>query len=220
MSERAMSRLPKNFSISSMPASLLFGHRRATLRPLRAADSARLLDFFRTHTPETIRLRYGYSGYEMTEERARQLASVAQRGDFALAILEREGRRNRIVAVGRCALDPEGDSAEMAFVVREDRRCLGMASLLLDALMVLARTARIETFRAQTFGDNFAMLGIFLKRGARVETIPGTEGVEVRLPIPKLKAPAMKRWRNGLKEAFGRLGRGKGVRKAGGPDSR
>lgn len=209
-----MSRLPKNFSFSSMPLSLLFGQRRSTLRPLRAGDAERLLLFFKSHTQETVRLRYGYSGYEMSAERAAQLASVDQERELALALLEREGRRNRIVAVGRCMVDPDGRSAEMAFVVREDRRCLGMASLLLDALMLLARQRKVESFRAQTFADNFAMLGIFLKRGARVDVIPGTEGVEVRLPLPKQRTPAIKRLKTGLKAAFGRLGRKKEPRSA------
>jgi acetyltransferase len=166
-----------------LPLTLRFGQRRCILRRLRAQDASKLLDFFKSLTPETVRLRYGYSGYVMTPEKAAQMAGVDQKKDAALAILEKDGTTSRIVAVGRYTLEPEGKSAEMAFVVHEDRRTLGMASALLEALTCIARQRKIERFRAQTFADNYAMLGIFLKVGARIKVITGTDGVEVNLPI-------------------------------------
>lgn len=146
-------------------------------------DASKLLDFFKSHTPETVRMRYGYAGFVMTPEKAAQMAGVDQKKNAALAIVEKDGNASRIVAVGRYTLDPEGRSAEMAFVVHEDRRALGMASVLLDALTCIARQRKIERFHAQTSADNFAMLGIFLKVGARIKVIAGTDGVEANLPI-------------------------------------
>lgn len=204
-----MFRLPKNFSADSLPLPMPFGHRRCTLRQLRPDDASRLLYFFKSHTAETIRLRYGYAGYDMSPEKAAQLANVDQEKDAALVIMEREGRANRIVAVGRYSLDPDGKTAEMAFVVRENRRGLGMASVLLEALISIAQTRGIEALRAQTFFDNFPMLGIFIHHGACVTPIPGTEGVEVRVEIPRTKKSGLKKWRTGLRSAFRKFRREK-----------
>lgn len=178
-----MSQLPKNFTSESLPIKIRFGQRRCTVRRLRQQDSGRLLEFFQTHTPETVRLRYGYPGYVMTPEQAEQLAGVDQKRDAALGVFEQEGKKVRIVAVGRYTLDPDGVSAEMAFVTHEDRRALGMASFLCEALICIARERKIRRFRAQTSIDNYPMLGIFIKNGASVREIPGTEATEVSMPL-------------------------------------
>lgn len=175
--------LPKKFSSKDLPLPLRFGQRRCTLRRLRAQDAEKVLDFFRTHNSETVRLRYGYPGYVMTREQSEQLAAVDQGKDQSLAILEKDGKINRIVAIGCYKLDADKERGEMAFVVHEERRCLGMATVLLDALMTVARERKLRSFRAQTNAENFAMLGIFIKRGARVKPIDGTDGIEVDLPL-------------------------------------
>ncbi len=123
----------------------------------------------------------------MTPEKAGQLAGVDQKKDAALAIIEKDDDGSRIVAVGRYTLDLEGKCAELAFVVHEDRRTLGMASALMEALLSIASERKIEALRAQTSADNYAMLGIFLKHGAHLKVITGTDGVEVLLPVPGVK---------------------------------
>lgn len=175
--------LPKKFSSKDLPLQLRFGQRRCTLRRLCPEDAPKVLDFFKSHSAETVRLRYGYPGYLMTENQSEHLAAVDQEKDQSLAIFEKDGDDNRIVAIGCYTLDQNATTGEMAFVVHEDRRCLGMASLLLNTLIVVARERKLKAFHAQTNADNFAMLGIFIKHGGRVRAIDGTDGIEVNLPL-------------------------------------
>ena len=84
-------------------------------------------------------MRYGYAVSRMTRERAYDLVNVNQSRDLALGIFEVQGPRQIIHAVGRYYLDADGRGAEVAFVVRETRRRFGMGSVLMDALIAVAR---------------------------------------------------------------------------------
>jgi len=178
-----MRALPKNFRPSHLPLALKLGPCACTLRRLHNDDVQRLIDFFRSHSEETIQQRYGYHLTQMSPERATHLVGISQRRDAALGLLERHGRRSRLVAVGRYCLRPDGESAEMAFVVHEQRRRLGLATVLLQALIAIARQRNLKRLVAQTQSDNYAMLRIFLKHGAHLQELAGTDGLEVTLEL-------------------------------------
>jgi GNAT superfamily N-acetyltransferase len=178
-----MRALPKNFRPAQLPLSLKFGVYRCTLRRLRADDRQRLVDFFHSHSEETIRQRYGYHLTQLSPERAAELVGINQRHDAALGIVERQGRRSRLVAVGRYSVTADGTSAEAAFVVHEQRRRLGMGTVLLEALMAIARQRKLRYLVAQAQADNYSMLRIFHKHGAHLLEVPGTDALEVKIEL-------------------------------------
>ena len=137
------------------------------LRPLFPSDERRLQEFFYSHSVETIRMRYGHYQKRMTRERAYQLVNVDQTKDLALAIFEVQGPREEIHAVGRYYLDEDGKTAEMAFVVRESKRRLGMGRTLFDNLTNIARKRGLKNLWAKVRRDNFPMLHLFEKLGCR-----------------------------------------------------
>ena len=165
------------------PREVMFGGQPHVLRPLGPADEARLISFFNSHTGETIRQRYGYQISEMTPERARRLVGVDQLRDVALGVFERAPDGEQVLpAVGRYLLDATGKSAEAAFVVRENKRGLGICTALLRALLQVARTRGMSFLGAQVQADNAPMLGIFRRHGGRVKPIPGADAMEVFVP--------------------------------------
>jgi ribosomal protein S18 acetylase RimI-like enzyme len=153
---------------------LKFGRYSCVLRPLRTGDEACLQAFFRTHTPDTIYRRYGYQVAEMTLERATQLVNVDQGRDCALGVFERPGRTPSLVGVGRYCIDGNGRGAELAFVVHESRRGLGIATALLRDLVRVARSRGLASVWAQVQPDNGPMLAVF--RRNRFAFSPGGEG--------------------------------------------
>jgi ribosomal protein S18 acetylase RimI-like enzyme len=84
----------------------------------------------------------------------------------------------------------EGNAAEIAFVVGEDRRRLGLATALFRALVTLMRRRGVARLVAQVQVDNGAMLGLFRQSGAALSSVAGTEFVEVNLPLAKEGAGA------------------------------
>jgi GNAT superfamily N-acetyltransferase len=165
------------------PREFCFGGQAHILRPLVPADEGRLIAFFKSHTAETIRQRYGYQISEMTHERALRLVGVDQTRDVALGGFERTEDGGEVLnAVGRYWLDPAGKTAEMAFVVRENRRGLGICSTLLRLLLQIARARGMGYLSAQVQADNAPMLSIFRRHGGRARPIPGADAMEVFVP--------------------------------------
>lgn len=177
--------LPRGFRSADLPLTIRFASRRATLRRLGPDDAGRLLEFFATHTPETVHLRYGYLFTQMSPERARELVSVDQSRDAALGVFEEDAEKDdsRLIAIGRYCLAGDARSAEAAFVVREDRRGRGIATALLEALAAIARERGLVALTAEVQRDNHAMIGVFLRQGAKVAPIAGTNGVEAVLRL-------------------------------------
>jgi GNAT superfamily N-acetyltransferase len=165
------------------PREFSFGGQPHIVRPLGPADEGRLISFFKSHTAETIRQRYGYQISEMTHERALRLVGVDQTRDVALGGFERTEDGGEVLnAVGRYWLDPAGKTAEMAFVVRENKRGLGICSTLLRLLLQIARARGMGYLSAQVQTDNAPMLSVFRRHGGRATPIPGADAMEVFVP--------------------------------------
>lgn len=128
------------------------------IRALEAGDESRLQEFFRSHSEETIRNRYGYPVATMSAERARSLVNVDQNRDCALGVFAPDGAS--LQAVGRYCLDPAGDAAELAFVVHESVRRRGLATLLLRMLIRIARGRGLQLLWALVHAHNTDMLSI------------------------------------------------------------
>lgn len=177
-------RTPDPVAPPAFPVIRKFGTHRTEMRLLGPADRDTLLKFFKSHTRETIHLRYGYELSHMTEERAAELVGVDQSRDAAIGIFEYD-QEVPLVAIGRYCLKPGGTSAEVAFVVREDRRRLGIATALLSALLAIAASRGLETLDAQVLRENQPMLEIFFGLGGVKSAIPGTGEVTVTIDIRK-----------------------------------
>lgn len=171
------------------PLHLSFGGVPHTVRPLALADTERLISFFKSHNEETVRLRYGYFFREMTRARAQELVGVDQRRDLALAVLSVQPDGSEAIdAIGRYFLLEDGRTAEMAFVVRESKRRLGMAQALLRLLMDVARHRGLTELTAQVQRENYGMIALFRKAGASVHSVIGADAVDVRLPLAPVAA--------------------------------
>jgi acyl-CoA hydrolase/RimJ/RimL family protein N-acetyltransferase len=135
------------------------------LRPLHPSDERRLQEFFYSHSPETILLRYGHMVVQMSRQRAYELVSVDQSQDVALCLVEMQGPRQIIHAVARYYLDPSGQSAEVAFVVRESKHRSGMANCLLAELVQIARQRGLRQLWGSVLAENQPAAALFLKHG-------------------------------------------------------
>jgi GNAT superfamily N-acetyltransferase len=158
------------------------------LRPLAASDTAGLVEFFRTLSPETIRQRYGYLIHNMSTEHAHRLLTVDPACELSLGIFEHDSAgRGALCAIGRLVHAPDGRSAECAFLVHDRKRRLGMASRLLFYLRAAGRRRGLQRLFAQVRRENRAMLEVFLHHGAQVHFAPDADFVEIDIPVRKTK---------------------------------
>lgn len=166
------------------PRQVRFAGQPYLLRCLSLDDAERLIAFFKTHNEDTVRARYGYFFKEMTLARARELVGVDQTRDLALAIFTADADGAPVIdAVGRYFLLEDGESAEVAFVVRETKRRLGMAHTLLHALASTAAARGLRRLVAQVQRQNSGMLALFRKEGATLKSVLGADAVDVSLPL-------------------------------------
>jgi acyl-CoA hydrolase/GNAT superfamily N-acetyltransferase len=157
------------------------------LRPLNPSDERRLQEFFYSHTKETLRLRYNYIPQNMTREKSCDLVSVDQSKDIALTIVQQEGSRTRIEAVGRYYLYPE-KSCEVAFVTRETNQGKGMAKRLLQEMIYIASARGLKKMFAMVKSENKAMIFVFEHFGFK--RVFNADPGEIEL-VRHLYSPAM-----------------------------
>ena len=174
------------------------------LRPLGPADDRRLQEFFYSHTEETIVRRYGFTVTRMSRERAFELVGINQNRDLALAVVELQGPRQVIHAVGRYYLDRDNTGAEMAFVVSETKRRLGMASILIERMIEIAEERGLERLWAQVDRDNTPMLTLFRRYKASESPGEDMHTVNIEIPISGQEAPST---RKRMKKAFLNFGK-------------
>lgn len=131
-------------------------------------------------------MRYGYFRDTMCGESAYKLTAVDQRRDLALGIFGKTSGGQDLRAIGRYFLSDDGIRAEVAFVVHEENRQLGMAGFLLGELAEIAARRGLEEFWAGVLPNNRAMAGLFLAAGG-YEDKPASDDERVfRMPVAEI----------------------------------
>jgi len=158
------------------------------LRPLGPDDGALLAGMFTSLSRETIHARYGWLIRDMNPERAGLMLQADPAREDLLGVLEvLPDGGERLWAIGRLVLAPDGASAECAFLVHDERRRLGLATRLLRHLCLLGRRRRLPRLFAQVRRENRPMLDVFRRAGARLHFDPGGEVVEIDIPLRRPK---------------------------------
>lgn len=94
-----------------------------------------------------------------------------------------------LVGVGRYDRCLPGDTAEVAFIVRDDYQRVGLAHQLLDALTRAAWDRGITEFSAVTMPSNREMMSVFHRSGYPVTMSLSQNEISVHFPIdPRRKA--------------------------------
>ncbi len=155
------------------------------LRPLNPADERRLQEFFYSHTKETLLLRYNHHPKQLSREKSCSLVSVDQSKDLALCLVKQQGSVLEIQAVGRYYLVEANNSCEVAFVTRERHQGKGMATILLQEMINIARIRGLASMTAYVRAENKPMLTVFEKAGFK--RVRGDEPDEVNLLLPLQK---------------------------------
>jgi GNAT superfamily N-acetyltransferase len=150
-----------------------FKGKRLLIRPLRSADADRLMEFFYSHTMETIYQRYRYLKKSLSQDEALRLCTLDYRKQFALAVFDKAGKDDRIVAVGRYSLNEKTGLAETALIVHEGWRRLGIGQYLQRRLRKYAERSGIVGFTGSFEPSNVATLRLHRRLGDAVVTEDG-----------------------------------------------
>ncbi len=145
------------------------------VRPIVPADKERLRDLFYRLSPQTRYMRFGYMKTYISEQELDYFTSVNPPDMYAYVATMGEEEKERIVAVGRWFLVPDGKTAEIAFVVEDTIQVRGIGTALLEQLAETALRFRIKRFVARVLPENIRMLEVFEESGFMI-TKRVTEG--------------------------------------------
>jgi len=133
------------------------------MRPIRPTDEDMMRDLFYACSAETLYHRFFTKMQSMPHRKLKKFVNVDYEKNMALVSVTREDEREMIVAVGRYSVDKSSNSAEVAFIVRDDWQGQGLGVSMFHQLLEVARKRGIMNFTADVLHDNARMLHIFHK---------------------------------------------------------
>ncbi len=144
------------------------------------ADAADVREMHERLSPANAYFRFFSFSPQAPEREARRLCRPP--GAEHVALLARLGGR----LVGVASYEPAGRPgvAEVAFAVADEMHGRGVATLLLEHLVSLARQRHLIAFAAETLPENVAMLRVFADAGLQVRRKFADGVIELTMPLP------------------------------------
>jgi acyl-CoA synthetase (NDP forming)/GNAT superfamily N-acetyltransferase len=166
------------------PASvyaLMADGRTIEIRPVTAADFTAVKAMHEAMSPDNAYLRFFSLSRLAAEQEARRVTREPGPDHAALlAIYDGE-------VVGLASfemLHNDGKTAEIAFAVADTMHHRGIATLLLEHLVSLARARQLEALTAETLQENTDMLRVFADAGLPVVSKREDGVVGITIPLP------------------------------------
>src|SRR5262252_8815925 len=131
--------------------------------------------------PDNIYLRFFSYSLRSAEIEAGRICHDPAPGNAALLALD-DGELVGVASYAGLAGHP--GQAEVAFAVADHMHHRGIATLLLEHLVSLARSRQITTFVAETLTENKAMLSVFADVGLPVKRHFSEGVIELTFPLP------------------------------------
>ncbi len=150
------------------------------IRPPAAADFAAVKAMHEAMSPTNAYLRFFSMSSVAAEREARRISR--EPGPDHAALLALHG--DEVVGVASYELSPrDGRTAEVAFAVADTMHHRGIATLLLEHLVSLARASQIEAFTAETLSENISMLHVFSDAGLPTRSTRAEGVVTITIPL-------------------------------------
>ena len=159
-----------------------------TVRAIRPGDAGALLDAFKSLDRESVYRRFFSPKKDLSPNELEQLTDVDFSRVVALLVTKQAGDREVLMGGGRYAADgsPSGE-AEIAFMTGGNHRGLGIASLILKHLVLIAREAGLSRFEAEVLADNQPMLAVFRRSGLPMKLRRDGSTIHVTLSLESEK---------------------------------
>ena len=153
-----------------------------TIRPAQPEDHTAVRQLHEAMSPVNQYLRF----FSLSREAGRREASRLTRAPDGrhAALLGFLGAELAGVASYEQVAAPPA-TAEVAFAVADRMHGQGVATLLLEHLVSLARAHGVRVFTASALAENTAMLGVFTDAGLSVQHRLADGVVELTIPIPR-----------------------------------
>jgi len=139
-------------------------------RPIKPADEPALSEMLYSLSEKSVQTRYMAGTMVFPHSDVQQLANIDYRKDIAIVGVVPGVSEEEIVAIAQYFLDPDGQSAEVAFLVQDEWQSKGMGTFLLDYITQIAKLRGVKRFFAKVLPNNKPMLAVFHNSGYKINT--------------------------------------------------
>src|SRR5215469_12797073 len=157
------------------------------IRAARPEDAEAVREMHLAMSPDNLYRRFfSMSLYSADTEAERVCRPPGAHHAVLLACLG-----GRLVGVASYELAGESGAAEVAFAVPDDMHGKGIATLLLEHMVSVARDRGVQAFTAEPLAENTAMLKVFADAGLPVQRRPAGGVIEFTFPLPGEADPGL-----------------------------
>lgn len=150
------------------------------IRPAQPGDIDAVREMHASMSPDNMYLRFFSMSPLNAEREAKRICRSS--GPEQVALLA--WRAAAVVGVASYDLNKTGGTAEVAVAVADGMHRHGIATLLLEHLVSIARQRHVRAFTAETLVENAAMLHVFADAGLPVRRQFSDGVVDVTIPLP------------------------------------
>ena len=154
-----------------------------TIRPSGPGDYEAVRRLHEEMSPQNLYFRFFSASRVSAEREARRVCLEGRPGMVALVGLLGDE------LVGVASYEPVGDgAAELALAVADGMHRRGVATLLVEHLVSLARAQGVTAFTAEVLADNYAVLHVLTDSGLAMRRRSGDGVAELFMPVPRVAA--------------------------------
>ncbi len=172
------------FERSGRSYALLADGTTLTIRPAGREDYEPVRQLHEGMSPDNLYFRFFSASRVSAEREARRVCLGDSPGMVALLGL----LGDELAGVASYELTPDGTAAEVAVAVADGKHRRGVATLLLEHLVSLARAHGVKGFVAEVLTDNYGALRVLTDSGLAVRSRWGDGVVELSMPVPRVAA--------------------------------
>jgi acetyltransferase len=157
---------PKVDPFAALPRTVeLLGDTPVTLRPIRADDAPLEADFVRRLSTESRYKRFMGTVRELPQAKLAYLTNVDSVHHVALAATVNRAGQEALVGVARYVVDAAGCACEFAVAVDDAWQGSGVAGILMQTLLEVARTRGLKRMEGSVLATNSRMLKFMRQLG-------------------------------------------------------
>ena len=143
-----------------------------TLRPITPEDEPLWHEMMAASSEDSIRTRFRSMLKHSSHQAATRYCFIDYDRELAIVAEAMDGERKRMIGVGRLVADPDHTEAEHALFIADPWQGHGLAGLLTDRCVEIARGWGVDRVVAETDRDNGRMLAVMRHRDFALKPVP------------------------------------------------
>ncbi|MBT8069411.1 MAG: bifunctional acetate--CoA ligase family protein/GNAT family N-acetyltransferase [Gammaproteobacteria bacterium] len=149
------------------------------IRPIRPEDAEIEQAFIRGLSAESKYFRFMNSIHELSLEMLVRFTQIDYHNEMALVAIHEGAEGEEEIGVARYMTNPDKKTCEFAIVVSDKWQGKGIARLLMQKLIDIARNRSLEIMEGQVLANNYRMLELMKSLNFQISNDPSDPGIKL-----------------------------------------